>query len=400
MDVLVITNLYPPHAYGGYETSCRDVVDRWRAAGHRVTVLTTDARVADVPDDPAETGVRRELAFYWVDHELPRRSVRERLRIERTNAAALGRALDEVRPQVVSAWALGALSLGLLNVVVDRGLPLVLVLGDEWLVYGEKVDRWRRPLTRSRLLARAAGALTGLPTTWPGPDADVRAVYVSETLRDAVARDAPWHPAANAVAGPGIDHRDFPVGAEVPDRPWSWRLLQVGRLDPRKGLDHSVQALAMLPGEARLDVVGRGDSRYGVRLRALAEELGVADRVRLEGARPRAELASVYAAADVALFPVVWQEPFGIVPLEAMACGTPVVATGTGGSASFLVDGGNCLLVPPGDPAALARAVRRLADEPALRRALVQGGLATAAAHGTDSYADRLEAEHRAAAGA
>jgi glycogen synthase len=397
VDVLVVTSLYPPHSYGGYEASCRDVVERWRARGHRVTVLTTSTRVAGVADDPAETGVRRELEFYWVDHALPERSWRERVRIERHNQDALRRAVDENRPDVVSFWSMGALSLGLLEATARRGLPAVLVVCEDWLVYGERADLWRRPLARSPRRRRLARALTGLPTGWPPPGADTRAVYVSDSVRSTAEREAAWRPDRSTVIGSGIDLSDFPLQDDAP-RPWSWRLLVVGRLDPRKGVDVAVRALAQLPEQTVLDVVGRGDEGYRQQLDALVRELGLDHRVRFD-AVPRAELASRYAAADALLFTPVWQEPFGLVPLEAMACGTPVVATGTGGSADFLDDEENCLLVPPGDPAALAAAVSRLADDEPLRQQLVTAGRSTAAAHSVDEYAARLEREHLDAAG-
>ena len=389
MDVLVVTSMYPPHSYGGYEASCRDVVERWRARGHRVTVLTTDTRVAGVPDGPAEDGVRRELGFYWADHRLPDRPLRERVALERRNQAALGRALDEVRPGVVSFWSMGAMSLGLLETTADRGLPMVLVVCDDWLVYGERADLWRRPLT-SPLRRSVARRLTGLPTGWPSPAA-AHAVYVSEHVRRTAEQRAPWRPATSAVVGSGIDPVDFPVRPPEP-RPWAWRLLHVGRLDPRKGIDDAVRALALLPPGATLDVVGRGDPEHRTALEALVDELGVA--VRFD-AVPRSALAERYAAADAVVFAPTWEEPFGLVPLEAMACATPVVATGTGGSAGFLVDGENCLLVPPRDPAAIAAAVHRLAGDEALRRRLVEGGVRTAAAHDADAYAERLEREHQ-----
>src|SRR5205814_5233900 len=80
--ILVITNMYPPHHFGGYELSCRDVVERWRARGHEVAVLTTSMRLPDVADDAdADATVRRELRFYWDDHALVTPSIRGRVRI-------------------------------------------------------------------------------------------------------------------------------------------------------------------------------------------------------------------------------------------------------------------------------------------------------------------------------
>ena len=114
---------------------------------------------------------------------------------------------------------------------------------------------------------------------------------------------------------------------------------------------------------------------------------------------PRFELKQRFETADVVVFPTIWEEPFGLVPVEAMACGTPVVATGTGGSGEFLVDEGNNLHIAPDDPDALAAAVRRLAGEPALRARLVSGGLRTAADLTVDRLAEVMERWHLAAAG-
>ena len=118
---------------------------------------------------------------------------------------------------------------------------------------------------------------------------------------------------------------------------------------------------------------------------------GSLDRVAFE--RPsREELPSLYAASDAVLFPVLWEEPWGIVPLEAMAVGRPVVATGTGGSAEYLRDGENCLLFEAGNADALAAAVRRLTD-PALRIHLIAGGLETAPHHTESVLNEAVEEE-------
>ena len=123
----------------------------------------------------------------------------------------------------------------------------------------------------------------------------------------------------------------------------------------------------------------------------------MADRVEFD-AVDRSLLRERYRDADVVVFPSTWEEPFGVVPLEAMACATPVVATAVGGSAEFLFDGDNCLRFTPGDPEALAAAIERLANDAALRARLVDCGLNTARQLTFDRMARDLEAWHVAAA--
>jgi glycosyltransferase involved in cell wall biosynthesis len=125
--------------------------------------------------------------------------------------------------------------------------------------------------------------------------------------------------------------------------------------------------------------------------------MGLESRISYEVVE-RAALRDRYRSADVVVFPSEWDEPFGLVPLEAMACSTPVTATGTGGSADFLVDGANCVLFRPGDPAHLADVIRQLADDPGRRVRLLEGGRATAAALTVDRLAEVLEAWHVSAA--
>ena len=125
MRILLLTNMYPPHHYGGYEQVCRDVVERFRQAGHEVHVLTTTWRVPDVPDSPDDDGIHRELSFYWDDHRLLSPPLPERLRIERRNHRVLDRVFSTVQPDVVSVWNMGAMSLGLLTDLGRRTVPML-----------------------------------------------------------------------------------------------------------------------------------------------------------------------------------------------------------------------------------------------------------------------------------
>ena len=105
----------------------------------------------------------------------------------------------------------------------------------------------------------------------------------------------------------------------------------------------------------------------------------------------RAQVPGAFAAADAVLFPVLWEEPWGLIPLEAMACGRPVVASGRGGSAEYLRDGENCLIAEP-EPEAMAAALRRLAGDPRLREQLREGGLRTAARFTEAAFNQAIEA--------
>jgi glycosyltransferase involved in cell wall biosynthesis len=102
-------------------------------------------------------------------------------------------------------------------------------------------------------------------------------------------------------------------------------------------------------------------------LRAAVTFHGLGERVRFVDMVPRFELAGVYGEHDVLVFPSTWQEPFGLTQVEAMACGLPVIGTGTGGSAEILTEE-TALRYPPGDASALAECLALLAADPDRRR--------------------------------
>ncbi|WBB69919.1 glycosyltransferase [Micromonospora sp. WMMD812] len=178
----------------------------------------------------------------------------------------------------------------------------------------------------------------------------------------------------------GVDRELFrPDGPAVPRDPARPRILTVGALVERKGFQDVVRALPAVP-DAECVVVGGPAAEllpadpFARRLRALAESCGVADRLRLVGGVPRAELSRWYRSADV-LVAAPWYEPFALTPLEGMACGVPVVGTNVGGVADTVVDGLTGDLVPPRDPWALGRAIRRLLSDPTRRFAYATAAL-------------------------
>ncbi len=396
MRLLCVGNRYPPWATGGYEIVFSGAVRALREAGHRVRVLIT---VPDPSDRPAghpgdrdvhrDRELHRDLHWYWRDHEFPPRGLRTCVALERANASTLRRHLQELEPDAVLWWAMGGMSLSLLEQTRRAGVPAVGVVGDDWMVYGPDVDQWtRRWRGWGSLPARLAERSGGVPARLD-LDRAARWMFGSEYLRTS-ARQAGWRLPGAVVAHHGIDPERF--GPREPGS-WQWRLLYCGRLDPRKGIATAIEALAGLPQQATLTIVGDGDRAHATHLASLAAHLGVGGRVRFQRTEP-AQVPGWYARADAVVFPVTWREPWGLVPLEAMAVGRPVIASRAGGGAAeYLEEDRNCLQFAPGDDAALAMAVRRLADEPELRASLRAGGRATAARFDDRTFHEALERE-------
>ena len=177
----------------------------------------------------------------------------------------------------------------------------------------------------------------------------------------------------------GVDLELFTPDGPVEPRPASRsRLVVVSRLVQRKGVGNVISALAALP-ETELVVAGgpeRGElarDPEARRLASLAGELGLSDRVELRGRVERDELPALLRSAD-AVVCVPWYEPFGIVPLEAMACGVPVVASAVGGLLDTVVDGVTGMHVPPRSPERLAEVLRALLADEAMRKRLGEAG--------------------------
>ncbi|HET9073953.1 MAG TPA: glycosyltransferase [Solirubrobacteraceae bacterium] len=388
MRVLALGSVYPPHLLGGYEVIWQGVTRELLGAGHTARVLVSDFRAPGVsPEAPEDPDVHRELRWYWEEHRWPRMSLSRTVALERHNAATLARHLSELRPDVVAFWPMGGMSLSLITAVQRAGLPHIFFVLDPWPVYGPRRDawlaRWRRlPLAP---LAPAAARLTGLPARLDLGSG--RWIFCSSWMATAAGLDPP--PADGAVLSPGVEDRF--LGAPAPAQPWRWRLLYIGRVVEQKGVLTAVEALAQLPETATLTIVGNGDLGYRRELEVAAISLGVEGRVEFRPAVGRAEAPDVYAEADVVLFPVRWGEPWGLVPLEAMAVGRPVVGTAQGGAADFLRDGVNALIHTAEDAAGLAAAVRRLGEEPTLRETLVAAGRHTAEAHSAIDF-DRAAA--------
>jgi D-inositol-3-phosphate glycosyltransferase len=253
----------------------------------------------------------------------------------------------------------------------------------------------------------------GAKDTSPGPRISAeamiarRAVHLVATCTDEVSElvNIGADPGKVSVIPCGVDLTLFRPDGPCDERTSGRRrLVVVSRLVERKGIGNVIEALPAVPDTELIIAGGAPATEFESdpevrRLRRLAEIHGVSDRVTLRGQVNRNDLPALLRSADIVVC-VPWYEPFGIVPLEAMACGVPVVASAVGGLLDTVVDGRTGVHVPPRCPALLGPVLARLLDDPegrrkmgaaGARRAQTHYGWPTVAGATLDTYASLLD---------
>ncbi|MFX1820356.1 glycosyltransferase [Pseudarthrobacter sp. CC4] len=356
---------------GGQNVHVAALSEALARRGHHVTVYTR----RDAAELPARVRVGRRLEVVHVDAGPPRHVPK-----------------DELLP------FMGELADGVAGDWSQR--PPDVVHGHFWMSGLAALDAARRPDAGYRIPViqtfhalgtvkrRHQGAEDTSPQErrWLEPGVGRSADRIIATCSDEVfeLKAMGISTAKISIAPCGVDLGFFSAEGPVDARARRHRILSVGRLVPRKGVDLVIKALPYLReagfDDVELLIVGGGGDSGALhadpevrRLMNLAAELGVSEQVRLQGQVPRGAMPGIFRSAD-AVVCAPWYEPFGIVPLEAMACGVPVVAAAVGGLRDTVVDHGTGLHVPPRDPEAIASALAMLLDNPTLRAELGNAG--------------------------
>jgi D-inositol-3-phosphate glycosyltransferase len=326
----------------------------------------------DDPGLPARVELAPGVVVEHVDAGPPRYVAKDEL-VDHVDA--LGRGLlhswTSERPDVVHAhfWMSGAASMA---AAPDLGLPVVQTFHALGVVK-----------------RRHQGAADTSPPSRVSVEADLarRVDRVLATASEEVFELSRMgaDPRRVAVVPCGVDVDHFRPDGPVEARPSGRRrVVVVGRLVERKGVADVIAALPLLPGTELVVAGGPGADGLAAdpearRLQALAAANGVADRVELRGRVDRRWLPALLRSADVVAC-VPRYEPFGLVALEAMACGVPVVASAVGGLCDTVVDGVTGFHVPPGRPDAVAAALGLVLGDPALAATVGAAGAARARA--------------------
>ncbi len=370
---IAIVSPYDLERPGGVQSHVRQLATRLRAEGEQVVVLGAGpVGVVTGRGAVPEIGVGAGRGVPFNGSVAP-------VALGPLSARRTVRALERLRPDVVHVHEPLVPMVGL---AAAFGSPAPLVVTFHAWSDEDRAYRLVRPLGR-RLLARTAVAVT-----------------VSRAAAEYHASALAIDPGSLRIVPNGVEVAPFRQAADtVGDQrpPGPPRVVFVGRLEPRKGvlvLARAFRQLLATHPDAILTVIGDGPQRH-----ELAASLsGVpASQVRLAGRVSSEVLAQRLAEADVAVAPALGGESFGIVLLEAMAARTAVVASDLPGYRSVVTDGRDGLLVPSGDPDALAATLTRLLAEPQRRAAVVEAGEQTASAHDWTAVASELRAVYREA---
>lgn len=382
MRILQVTDGYPP-AVGGLERTVKALAHELADRGHQVEVATLGADAAEVTSEGAVT-VRRLIG--WTRH-LRRFSNDPHHQFHPTApdpqlVRRLQEVVDEFRPDVVHAhgWILHSC----LSLRLPTGTALVVTLHDyslncakKTMVQGEQLDTCCAGASLRRCLPCA--------NQFYGPVKGTALTLGLAESRRRLDRVDMFLPVSGAVAGaslPGVEgDRIVVIPPFVPDGlgsapdlgrpdflPAGDFLLFVGALGAHKGIDILARAHQNLGAALPLVVIGPTDAEVPV-------PRGSADRpVILRSGVAHEQIMAAFSAATVAVVPSRWSEPFGLVAVEALACGVPVVASRVGALGEIVLDGDCGLLVEPGDVQGLTQALDRLISDPGLRRRLGRRG--------------------------
>ena len=368
MRVVLVTGIWPPDP-GGPASHTPALAEFLRCRGHAVEVVTT-------ADSAPES---RDYPVHWVSRRTVLRHLRCALLVrKRASAADVVYATSMVRRAALGA-ALGRRPL-IVKLVSDEVFERMQRSGR----FSGSLDAFQRLRggPRVRFLRRTRGWALRRASHVLSPSGYLRGIALGWRLDPERVSVLP-NPAPEIPPLPSRDELRAELSLE------GAVLAFAGRLGPQKALGVALDAVAAVP-EVTLAVAGDGPDRLALERRA--GELGLDGRARFFGSVPRESVLRLFRAADASVLSSSW-ENFPHTVVEALAVGSPVIATAVGGVPEVVRDGENGLLVPPGDPEALASAIRRFFGDDDLRRRLAEAAQGSVAAYTEEAVFGRIEEE-------
>ncbi|MCQ2390306.1 MAG: glycosyltransferase family 4 protein [Kiritimatiellae bacterium] len=375
MRIAHIVRRYSRAEWGGTETVVWHTVEEQLARGHEPRIFATCALQPEVPQQEQSDAQLSTYPYFYPYWPMP---AADRLALDKKGgspyAPALFRAVRDFHPDLIHIHAGGRLAAAAVRLAERIGVPTVMSLhGGAAVVPQRELEEMLRPLKGKFPYGGILDRLSGLHfDPLRRVDAIVCISRAEERRLNEIYPGRKIRYVPNGVAAaPAVEPLDASAAPTI---------LCVSRIDYQKNQLALVEALAKLPPPTRLVLVGPVTaSWYCDRILTRVRELGLQDRFSLVRGLPPGsrELESAFAQASVFALPSV-HEPFGIVALEAMQRGLPLVSSNVGGLPDFVVDGENGLLFDPADVDALARALGRVLNDASLALRLRAAGRVTA----------------------
>ncbi len=405
MRILAVSNYYPPFHAGGYGVLAHRICECLRQAGHDVTVLTSSPK--DKTPHPGEHQVNvpvlRDLKF--VD-DVSAGKLLWRLWV---NKRVVARNIEHVKPDLVYCFGIDGVGYQVYHTAVESGIPSATVVGDTWLAQAwrdlPKFDPWiglargRHGKGGVRFVKQIIGHIGRAMGLYVNDKPRMcRPVYVISSFlkNDLEAAGFRWTEACHLIryplVPPFVSVEGLPIGKDGSSSS-ALRVLFLSRMEPLKGPDIAIRGLAgaFLQGaDVRLTLAGIGAEKMMTDLKKVASDLGVAGRISWREAPTQDALVALYRSHDVLVFPSRIIEGLGIVCLEAMACGLPVLATHMGGQLDLVKEGETGFTFACGDEKELANLLKKLSTSRSEVERLSKGALAMAEQYSLDSVTRTL----------
>ena len=405
MKILIISNLYPPFFMGGYELACRDVVEGLKKRGYEVKVFTSTYGVNKLVYDDSVYRIfsprypLRQYGRWKILYFIPL------LLSELNDWRRFLQFYKKVSPDIVYIWNGLGLSYSLLFKIQKMDIPVVFYIFEHWLskmhenpspegfsLYLEPWIGFWMKREKNILMKIAKGILGSLlsvlgftVTFKPFPLKNVH--YACKMMKeDALGIGLPVEKSRVIYYGLDLDEGIFsaPMSESprnVNEKSVPLRLLYVGNLLPSKGAHTLIEAISILESKGidfTLTIVGKKlDQTYYDTLINSVEEKRLTSKVSFELDLVREDLHGIYKEHHILIIPSIWKEPMGLVLLEGMVAGIPIIHTGVGGTREILEEGENCLLFSPGNTEELAEQIEKLIKDRILYSKLSKAGKRT-----------------------
>lgn len=383
MNILIVTNYYPPFFKGGFEWITFDLVHCLEERMHHVSVLTSSYASQASASNLVEPNVYR-----WLPEPLQTGKVsaitllRYQVSIKRT----VDKLIKQTSPDLIFVTGMTGLPASTFGQLQDYKIPRIYVAFDRYWIDYPYLDRWEkfwRHYSKNSIkkkVKRVASFIVehmGLKTRVQ-PDSD--GMWFGSRYLMTAYNQVGLLAQKSILLYPLIAAAK--TNSRLPERSINdpLRLLFAGRICKEKGILTVLQSLMILKEMnfrpmPTLSVVGSAPTaNFQKVINQFIQNHSIASHIFFLGQKSREEMVEMYQNHHVLLFATEIQEPFGMIPLEAMASGTAVIATSTGGTSEYLENNQNALVLPAGDAAALARHISSLTNDEKLRRHLISQG--------------------------